>query len=152
MSLFTDKDKDKDTKGVNRLETKITTLVAPVLGISTHAQAGLVEYELSKDWSDTENGTSVWSYNAGNQVIANYSEGLFPNDYSNAGWTYGDPELRPYIPAWMKMESDFNNIRVGDVVAHTLGGYNGPGNRADANITWTSPQDGLITFRVTPGK
>jgi len=92
-------------------------------------------YDLTADWSDTDNPNGVWSYNKGGAPLPSV------NNY------FGTPGQRAWavatsgsghIPVWFMPISGTN---AGDVLAHSWDPANG-GAYGEANVTWTSDTAG----------
>jgi len=96
-------------------------------------------YDLSKDWSSTENPNGAWSYNHSTSPI---TQSL--SWQGHTGWGYrrdaagciiqlGDP--KPSTPR--------HDMHKGDIVMHALS-MPSQGDSKFVNVTWTSPAPGII--------
>lgn len=96
-------------------------------------------YNLSADWSDTQNPNGPWSYRVGTTVLPSWPASLM---FSN-----GQPAYQPansvgaFLPSWFKLISTpvgFDALP-GDVVVHTNDNYNGNEGLGPANVLFTAP-------------
>jgi hypothetical protein len=130
----------------HQLLAKITTIVV-LLHAATAAYAAQFVYDLTDDWSTTQNPNGVWSYNQGSSPISVFQEFW----WGESGWGYLwigdgciikgnqptgiDPWSSPVLPA--------HDWKPGDVMMHALSIPYG-GETTFLNVTWTSPADGTI--------
>ncbi|MCI0332937.1 MAG: PEP-CTERM sorting domain-containing protein [Planctomycetes bacterium] len=103
----------------------------------TSAEAWAITYNLSADWSTSSNPNGAWSYRQGGTPLP-----FFQSNWAGTGqdgWTTTPTGISP--PAWLKTSSPFGNAQPGDVFVHSSN-FNDP----LANVTWTSPQSGVISI------
>lgn len=117
----------------------VTSRLAGVLSLAAmgigfpHQAAASIIYNLSADWSTTQNPNGAWSYRQGAAALT------YPvSNWSSVadGWAASSAV---YPPFWLKFNTTFVNAAAGDVAVHSS-------NFADplGNLTWTSPVSGLI--------
>ncbi len=111
------------------------------------ASAGTT-YNLSADWSDTQNPNGVWQYLSGTTNMNSFSDWM---GTGNTAWAV-DNNCCDWVPALFKWSSSGTCLwptpagcdwAPGDVVGHTWDPFNG-GLNGPLNILWTSPGNGTI--------
>src|SRR5512141_239061 len=123
-------------------------LLSLFLLVSSVAVATPTVYNLTADWSDTQNPHGPWSYNYNDTPISVYQTFW----WGQSGWGYqwiGDGSiLRGSSPAGMT--DPFGNVgppaygwQPGDVMMHAISVPYG-GDSTFLNVTWTSPGTGNI--------
>ena len=116
---------------------------------STQVSAAVLSWDVGDDFSNILNPNGVWAFREGENVLpqtANWS-GLV---VVQPAWSRQDLGVN-FLPSWMKsvvdnpLGSDGTTIdvRTGDVFVHSTDNFRGPGGVA--NVTWTSPIDGVIS-------
>ncbi len=107
------------------------------------AQASIT-YDIASDWSDTQNPNGLWSYNDGGGPIPNHIPVDDPT-FAQPRWAYTG-NGPGHIVMWLKAIYPINDWLEGDVVTHTWDGSwgNGGDSTPHSNVTWQSPQDGII--------
>ena len=113
-------------------------------------------YDLSSDWSNSNNPNGPWSYNQGSTPLPSV-----PNfNFGNTGWasSCNQPAWAPsnatggYLPAFLKVDAcvtttenteyPLANVVAGDVWVHTVDGSNGNPSLGPANVLFTLPASG----------
>ena len=115
---------------------------------ASSALAATVVHDLRTDFSDASNPNGVWAFREGNNLLPSTADwsgfvGIQP------AWSRQD-QGENFLPAWMQSVADnplgadgtIADVRAGDVFVHSTDNFRGPGGIA--NVTWTSPIDGII--------
>ncbi|HKA01339.1 MAG TPA: hypothetical protein VKE70_32720, partial [Candidatus Solibacter sp.] len=121
----------------------------PLLLMAGKLEAATTNYDLTTDWSDTNNPNGVWRLLTGNVLLPHQSSfaGCFNNTPGiTGGWAPGNV-VGNCIPAFFKATgTGFNNdYFAGDLLVHSVDGNNGSGH-GQAFVTWTAPADGTIDY------
>lgn len=96
-------------------------------------------FDLTADWSDTQNPNGVWSCNEGPHPLPHVA--FWESSFGN--WSVGQPGWAKSengnnrIPFWFRVTGTPNfthDWQAGDVVVHTPDNFNGVGN-GTANVT-----------------
>lgn len=109
--------------------------------------ASAVVYDLTSQWSTTNNPNGTWSYDQGSTPLPLYVtnwNGCFTSAYN--GWA-PSANAGNCLPAVLQMQSDDpgGDFKTGDILVHSFDNANG-GSNGEASILWTAPVDGEITF------
>jgi hypothetical protein len=97
------------------------------------ARCDATVYDLSADWSTTNNPNGPWSYNQGLAPLP-----VFTSNWHGTGLNaWGRTDNQP--PAWGLLTIPMGNGGPGDVVVHSTNFEGVP-----TNVTWTSSASGII--------
>ena len=109
-------------------------------------------FDLALDWSDALNPNGVWSYNSrsGTPIITHWDDWDPTNgccfSTPQPAWGAAQWPQNGHVPVWLKVVGETTEPRdfpKGKVIMH---GAEGSGPAARANVTWTSPLNGVITI------
>jgi hypothetical protein len=118
-------------------------------------------FSLSGDWSNTKNPNEPWSYNQGTTslpLVESWTGGGYLN-CSQPAWAPSN-SAGDFLPALMKPNSctakylgtdphnGLPNVMPGDIVVHTVDGYNGDPAKGVANFLFTVPTGGDGTYQI----
>lgn len=109
------------------------------------APSNVKTFDLTRDWSDTQNPNGAWRVRDDGNVIS-----PAVNDWARisgqTAWAH-EATGNGQIPAFMKVVAPAglgaNELRAGDICVHSRDDNNGKG-RGEAQIVWTSPEAGTI--------
>jgi hypothetical protein len=101
------------------------------------------DFDLTSDWSDTQNPSGSWSYREGTKLLPHVGAwlGWIP---AQPAWAYAESGTTR-LPSWFKAVAAANvgDVQPGDIVVHTTDAANGVGHGI-ANLLWTSPITGVV--------
>lgn len=133
-------------------------LVGLSLLLAWAGQARADTFSLAGDWSDAVNPNGVWSYNdttSNGAIVPNTihqdnwdpSGGFGGFTGSQPAWAYQVVGNPGHIPAWcLSVGNTMFDLPAGRVFVHTADSANGYHGDTIANVTWTSPGDGIIAI------
>jgi hypothetical protein len=106
-------------------------------------------FDLAVDWSDVANPNGVWSYNHGSNPITTHQSVYAPHDFQvpQPAWAAA-PGGIGHTPSWYKSVGLVSIDPTYDIPVGRVGGHASDGasfNLDPANITWTSPLNGVVT-------
>jgi len=110
-------------------------------------------YDLKTNWSDTNNPNGVWAYRQGASILPHQSDLTVCCGSSfgiTGGWAPGS-QGGNFLPMWVQTTGDNPNPLnwlAGDIVLHSVDGFNGNPALGEANVTWTAPMAGTIDISV----
>jgi hypothetical protein len=109
-------------------------------------------YNLTSDWSDSQNPNGCWSYNYGatplTPSVHPWAPWAFEGTSDQKAWAHDADSSSGHTPAWFKVAYTMlagNDVPIGDVVVHGTS----PGTswtNEPTNVTWTSNLNGAITI------
>ena len=121
----------------------------PLILMAGGLEAATTNYDLTTDWSNTNNPNGVWRLLSGKVLLPYQSSfaGCFNNTLGvTGGWAPGNV-VGNCIPAFFKATGTGlnNDYFAGDLLVHSVDGNNGSGH-GQAFVTWTAPADGTIDY------
>ena len=130
----------------------VLSLAFTALTLILPTRSFALTYSLVDDWSNISNPNGPWSYNAGSNPLP-FNVADWPLDEfgpSQTAWAYGNVLRDTFLPGWFKSVVDPNSFGhaqpydwlVGDVIVHSSDST-GSQKYGPANVTWTSPTDGI---------
>ncbi len=133
----------------NRLFASLLTLLA--VGILP-LQAGTISYDLASQWVNNSNPNGAFSFKQGNSLLPYQSSlaglGALALPGLTKGYAPGDVpgNFLPIIGQASGNGESANDYIAGDVVFHTVDGFNGNPAGGQFHIDWTAPTSGTITI------
>ncbi len=128
--------------------TRLATFLSTLL-LSCAAIADPTVYNLTADWSDTQNPNGPWSYNYNNAPIPVYQTFWWGQSGWGDNWIGDGAILKGTPPAgtdpWGGSVPPPHDWLPGDVMMHAVSIPYG-GDSKFLNVTWTSPGDGTISI------
>lgn len=115
-------------------------------------QAGTVSYDLASQWANNSNPNGTFSFKQGNTLLPYQSSftalGALALPGVTSGYAPGDVpgDFLPLIAKATANGVSTNDYLTGDVVFHTVDGFNGNPAAGQLNIDWTAPTSGTITI------
>lgn len=106
-------------------------------------------YDLNSGWSDANNPNSVWAYRQGSNALPHNDVSVCcPAGYGiTAAWAPSG-QVGNFLPLWAKATA--NNpgagFMAGDIIVHSVDGFNGNPALGESNVTWTAPAAGTISI------
>jgi hypothetical protein len=105
-------------------------------------------YDLKTDWSDTNNPNGVWAYRQGSNTLPHNDVSVCcggPSAGITGAWA-PSPFAGDFLPLWAKAtgNNSASGFLAGDIIVHSVDGFNGNPTLGEANIIWTAPMAGTI--------
>ena len=129
-----------------RLQIAIAT--SALIQSVVSASAVEYNYNLTRDWSDTQNPNGVWSYNYNTTPISTHQTFWWGQAGWGDLWIADGSILKGFYPTgmtdpWGNLVGPPHDWQTNDVMMHALSVPYG-GQSTFLNVTWTSPADGTI--------
>ena len=120
----------------------LSVLLSVVLPLGA-ARAATTEYDLSGDWSNTQNPFGTWSlYKSSAALFALNLAEFYGNSTYQAAWADQQYPNQTHVPVWMKIRTASALLQPGDIMAR---GAELDRTGSDfTSVVWTSPTAGNI--------
>jgi hypothetical protein len=127
---------------------RVTLVCAAMVGATTCVQANTITYDLNADWSNANNPNSVWAYRQGANLLPHPSDigtaCCVPGSGITGAWAPSGI-VGNFLPFWVKATgNNAAGFQTGDIIVHSVDGFNGNPALGETNVTWTAPVAGTI--------
>ncbi|MFH1278210.1 MAG: FlgD immunoglobulin-like domain containing protein [Candidatus Eisenbacteria bacterium] len=133
-----------------------TVVIGTIAGLSIAGVAGAGTWDVTADWSDTQNPNGVWSYNAavGDPLTVHQEDyGLWEGDPPQPAWAFNPVSVGgAHLPSFLRCTDDVTggglDYPLGKVFIHGNDVWNSPPEYQSerANVAWTSPIEGEVVI------